>query len=314
MKATRMFFGVVGFVSAILLLAGYFGTLWAASAPSLNNPQNPIKYGGDPSGNSNSISAFQSAINAGDLDVPAGLFRLDGTVFVPSNRNIRCEAGSALEYTTTGNIAMFEWRGSSGGSVFNCTFRGNNYNINRKPGTSFAFQEFLFIQSVGGKGGGLTIANNDFNGIGGWTGAIQLYASDVNQPGPKNNLITQNSFEHCGLYALQLTSGAYNTISYNTLNDCAGFVEADDPGQINTGNIIDHNTLTFVFGIGQWGPGLPAYNELTCGASPAGFNYSGNTCSNNIVSGSAGVTAHVVRGGVPANYVNNTCSQHCSVL
>jgi hypothetical protein len=209
---------------------------------------------------------------------------------------------------------MFEWRGSSGGSVFNCQFRGNNYNLNKKPGTSYAFQEFLFIQSVGGNGGGLTIANNDFNGIGGWTAAIQLFASDVNQPGPQNNLITNNTFEHCGLYALQLTSGAYNTISYNVLSDCAGFVEADDLLQVNTRNVIDHNTLRFVFGIGQWGPGLPAYNELTCGAAPGTFTYLGNTCSNNIVSGSPGAPAHIVLGPKPATYVNNTCSQSCSVL
>ena len=75
MRASRMIFDVVGVIAATLLVAASFGGLWASSAPippSLNNPQNPVKYGGDPTGNLNSASAFQSAINAGDLDVPAG--------------------------------------------------------------------------------------------------------------------------------------------------------------------------------------------------------------------------------------------------
>ncbi len=279
------------------------------------NAQNPIDYGADPTGVTNSAAAFQSAIDVGDVDVPAGVFRIDTPVSVPDNRNIRCELGSALAMTTSGNLAMFQWNGSTGGSVFNCQFRGNNYNVSAKPATSSAFQEFLFIQSIGGHGGGLTIAKNDFNGIGGWVAAISIYGGDNNQPGPQNNLITYNSFEHCGLYAVQLTSGTNNTISYNTLNDCDGFIEADDLGQLNTGNIVDHNTLTFVYGVGQWGPGLPAYNELSCGASPSGFNYSGNICSNNTVSGtSSHILEHGLPSTVPALYINDICGVGCGVL
>ncbi len=261
-------------------------------APALNNPQNPVSYGADATGVNNSANAFQNAIKVGDLDVPAGTFRIDSAVQVPSNRNIRCEPGAALKYTTTGDIAMFQWNGTVGGSVFNCHFQGSYYNAQGKPGpASSAFQEFLFIQSIGGVGGGLTIANNDFNGIGGWIAAIQLYANDANQPGPQNNLITHNTFEHCGAYAVQITSGKNNTVSYNTLTDCNGFIEADDTGQENTGNVIDHNTLTYVYGVAQWNPG-PAYLALTCGASPQGFNYGGNTCSNNTVIGFSARAIH----------------------
>ncbi|HLQ52496.1 MAG TPA: Ig-like domain-containing protein [Terriglobales bacterium] len=282
--------------------------------PPLVNPQNPVAYGADPTGAHNSAAAFQRAINVGDLYVPPGLFRIDSPVTVSDNRNIRCKSGAAIEMTTRGNLAMFKWNGSTGGSVFNCCFRGNNYKVNRKPATSNVFQEFLYIQSISGHGGGLTIANNDFNGIGGWVGAISIYGSDSNQPGPRNNLITYNSFEHCGLYAVQLTSGKGNRISHNTLNDCDGFVEADNLGQLNTGNVIDHNTLTFVYGVGQWGPGLPAYNELSCGASPSRFNYSGNICSNNTVSGTSSyILEHGLPNTVPALYINNICGGGCVV-
>jgi hypothetical protein len=288
------------------------------AAPALNNPQNPVSYGADPAGAADSAAAFQRAVEAGDLDVPPGLFRIDGSVHVPGSRNIRCEPGSALEYTTTGNLAMFNWSGTSNGSVFNCRFRGVNYNVNGKAAASSAFQQFIFAQSLGGEGGSnLTIANNDFNGIGGFIAAIHIYASDRNQPGPHNILITHNTFEHCGLYAVQLTSGHDNIISYNTLVDCNGFVEADDLGQMNTGNIIDHNTLLFIHGVGQWGPGLGGYNEMSCGAWPQGFDYSGNTCSNNVVTGFSGTPAHIIQrvpGGVPARYINNTCSDGCTVM
>src|SRR5690348_3770576 len=86
------------------------------SRPSLNNAQNPVDYGADSGGAADSAGSFQKALDAGDIDVPAGLFRIDTTVMVPSNRNIRCESGSALEYTTSKNIAMFNWSGSTGGS------------------------------------------------------------------------------------------------------------------------------------------------------------------------------------------------------
>jgi hypothetical protein len=119
------------------------------------------------------------------------------------------------------------------------------------------------------------------------------------------------------MYGVQLTSGSYNTISYNQLSDCDGFVEADDLHQMNTSNLIEYNTLLFVYGIGWYGSGLPGYNDLTCGASPYGFNYSGNTCSGNVVSGSSQASAHIltkVSGGASARYVNNTCTQNCSVF
>jgi hypothetical protein len=286
--------------------------------PSLNAAQNPLSFGADPGGAQDATAAFQRAINAGDVDVPAGVFRIEHTVNVPSDRNIRCEPGAALEHTTNGNVNMLNWSGTSRGSVFNCRFRGVNYNIRGKARTSTAFQTFIFIQTIGGRGGSdLTIANNDFNGIGGFIGAVQLYASDANQPGPRHNLITHNSFEHCGLYAVQLTSGEDNIISYNKLVDCNGFVEADDLGQTNTRNLIDHNTLTFVSGVGHWGPGLHAYNEMSCGASPAGFDYSGNTCSNNVVTGSSHIPAYIIQsvsGGSPAKYINNTCLTGCDVM
>jgi hypothetical protein len=50
--------------------------------------------------------------------------------------------------------------------------------------------------------------------------------------------------------------------------------------------------------------------------SPANFDYSGNTCSNNTIDGPqiSWLFEHSSLSGVtPANYINNTCVQGCSV-
>src|SRR6266851_5770208 len=74
------------------------------SAPTpvpLNNPQNPISYGADASGTNDSTSSFQNAINAGDLDIQAGVYKILSSVSVPDRRNIRCEAGAAIVNRTS---------------------------------------------------------------------------------------------------------------------------------------------------------------------------------------------------------------------
>src|SRR5215472_4600876 len=98
------------------------------SAPTpvaLNNPQNPVSYGADATGTRDNTSAFQSAINAGDLDIHAGVYKILGMVTVPDARNIRCESGASLAHqTSTSSWTMFQFNGNSSGSVFNCQFRG----------------------------------------------------------------------------------------------------------------------------------------------------------------------------------------------
>jgi hypothetical protein len=143
-----------------------------------------------------------------------------------------------------------------------------------------------------------------------------IYGSDINQPGPQNNLVTYNSFEHCGLYALQLTSGMNNTVSHNTLNDCSGFVEGDDTGQVNTGNVIDSNHLTFTFGIG-WSYPTGGCNCLRGGDTAGGipFDYSGNIVTNNIVDGTypSTILENAQYGGQPASYSGNICLEGCQL-
>jgi hypothetical protein len=289
--------------------------------PLLANPQNPVSYGADPTGAADSGSAFQLAINTGDLDVPAGDFRIDTTVNVPTNRNIRCEAGSDLRYTYhSSDWEMFLWIGTSGGSVFNCHFRGLNYNVTTGKVWVNHKLDFLEIYSSSGSaGGGQHIANNDFNGVSGYVGAIHI-DSPGSQPAPENVLVEYNTFENCEHYAIQLSAGLNNTFRQNILTDCNGYVESDTPDQQMSGNLADSNHSTFVYGTGyaQTDGQTGWTNFLTCGGSCSGnaCNFSENTCSNNLIDGpQPSWLAETAVGGSQndATYINNICTGGCSV-
>jgi hypothetical protein len=104
--------------------------------------------------------------------------------------------------------------------------------------------------------------------------------------------VTCNTAEKCGYNFVQLTSARNSTISYNTMTDCSGWVESDNTGQINSGNVATHNSATFIAGVGyanHSGGNTGSWNHITCGACCSGSarNFSGNTCSYNQCGGSA---------------------------
>src|SRR5579885_1762443 len=293
-----------------------------APVPALYNPKNPVSYGADSTGIRDSSAAFKTALGYGDLDVPGGIFLINSTVMVPNGRRIKCEPGALLKTSSTSNYVMFRFDNNYGGGVWNCRFAGTNYNLS-PPGYLAVNQHFIFHQSIGtsGSAGKLTIANNDFNGINGYTGAVTVYASDANQPPPNGDIVTCNTAENCGYDFVQLTSARNTTMSYNTTTDCAGWVEADDTKQINTGNVAKHNSANFKAGVGyanHGGGNNAGWNHITCGASCSGSacNYSGNTCSYNTCGGSvnSGILQSAVGGSSNnAVYIGNTIYGLCTV-
>jgi hypothetical protein len=290
--------------------------------PALSNAQDPVAYGADSSGAKDSSRAFSSALSAGDLDVPGGTFLINSTVSVPRGRRIKCEPGGILKTTSTSAYTMFMFNNNNGGGVWNCEFEGSNYNVS-PPHYVAVGQQFIFHQSTdtSGTAGNLTIANNDFNGINGYTAAVVIYASSANQPPPAGDVIACNTAENCGYNFLQITSGINTIVSYNTMSDCSGWVEADNTGQINTGNVATHNSATFNAGVGyanHGGGNTGSWNHITCGASCSGSacNYSGNTCSYNQCG--SGVSAWLLQSAVggssnDASYTGNTVSGACTV-
>src|SRR3984893_6093544 len=110
--------------------------------PPLTNPQNPISYGADATGASDSTSAFKSAAGAGDIDVPAGTFLINTGGINLNGRNLRCESGAIFKQTVLAQRTMFQIDGA--GSVFNCDFRGPYYNVNGAGYQTF-FEDFLHL-------------------------------------------------------------------------------------------------------------------------------------------------------------------------
>lgn len=287
--------------------------------PPLVNPQNPISFGADPTGASDSTSAFQSAANAGDVDVPSGTFKINtGVVSVNlGSRNMRCETGAVLtQPISVNNQRMFGVNGN--GSIFNCHFRGANYN-HTTPSCNAYPNDFIFLSGNSSTCNGYRIIGNDFNGTAGFTGAVDVYANTSQQPPCNNFTVSFNTFEYCSYYAIQLTSGTNGSLAHNTGLDCSGMVEADNTGQQNTGNVADSNHFTFVNGAGvSHGGACNGSTYFGCGVSASGsaYNYSGNTCSNNLIDGPypSFLWENAVGGaGNNAHYVGNVCTGGCTI-
>lgn len=284
--------------------------------PPLVNPQDPTSYGGDPSGNSDSSTAVRAALAAGDLHILSGqLFWVNNTVSIPTNRNILCDSTSGGFKQVNFNIPIFRFSGSNTG-LFDCGFRGPNYN-NPFPIANQNSGDFIDV-GYGGHNSNVKIIGNDFNGQAGWTGAIILYESAGGQPPVNNTEISYNTFEHCGYYAVQVTSATNTHIHHNTLNDCSGFIESDNTGQANTGNVVDHNHLSFIHGTGNSiRGGGKFYSELSCGSSCGGkaCNFSGNYCHDDIIDGPYHSLLDIAAVGGSQNqayYCNESCNGGCT--
>jgi hypothetical protein len=261
-------------------------------------------------------------LGSGDLHVVAGNYLLQVGEINLGNRKMECDPGAYFNQpTAVANRAMFQ---VNSGEAWNCNFRGPYYNVNG-AGLNPFFIDFLHVNPPSN---GFKSVGNAFNGSGGYTGAIDVYANDAQQGGggypATNGYIGYNTFSHCTYYAVQLTSATNFIIEKNTNSDCAGYIEADDRGQANTGNIVRDNTLAFPFGTGWSNYGAGSFspagawaNELTCGqsASATPFDYSGNTCQNNIVDGTAPSMIAITPfpGGVAAQYIGNVCNGGCRV-
>ena len=174
--------------------------------------------------------------------VPAGHYLITGHLYFPAGRHMQCAYDSSfkplafLQNPSSGNYEMIDIDGTSNGaSIFYCGFRGYNADVAGTPACQITGPFFIRVS------GGLSdtyplntqIVGNDFNGNGGGNAAINVYAGDTSAGwgAPHGTIISWNTAEHCGYYFVQATSSVNGSFTHNTLNDCSGFVEADDIGQ-----------------------------------------------------------------------------------
>ena len=70
-----------------------------AGGGSTADPTSVVTFGADPTGVADSTSAFQSAINAGDITIPAGTYRVGKIVWTGASRSIKATAAATIIQT-----------------------------------------------------------------------------------------------------------------------------------------------------------------------------------------------------------------------
>jgi hypothetical protein len=251
---------------------------------------------------------LQSALNAGDLyiDDPTRTYLINATVRVPNNRHVQCAKGAVLKTSlhNSSETGILTWQATSSGSVVGCTFYGTNTAPTFDNSATGNFPVDMYSVSD------IVVVGNVFKNS--WGDACVHMTYDASPSiGSRNNFVGFNDFEANGIYGVAVVAGADNYIGYNRAIDSAiGSESNSSTGYENTGNVFDNNYVQRINGSGYNGR-----DWLSGGSYPPGTDYSGNTVSNNVVTGT-GITIdeNGTSGAVaPAQYINNQCINGCTV-
>ncbi len=285
-------------------------------------------------GTTNDQTCFNAALQAGDMQINAGTYLLStGSLMMPTGRQIRCGAGTApdptviLKYTSTAAYDMLRMVNTNNQTIFGCTFAGPNYNVNAIPGCQSVRQTMVDIEPTGS---GQHIANNDFNGVGGFNGAFEAQSFGAANS-PNHITVEWNTFEHCGYRGVELGGVDHVTAQHNTSSDCSEALESSGPTILDTNDLLDHETVNFVFGAGIqrgcFGTGYAntrSANHLSggvaCGGTGSVCDFSSDTVSNSLCddtgAGSSAAIDESIQSpssGQGCVFINNMTSGTCVV-
>lgn len=288
--------------------------------PPLVNPVSPITYGAKCNGVTDDTAAFQKAINASDVLVPAGTCLINGTINVKvSNRHIQCQ-GTVLKRTTGYNNQMFMFGDGQNAyqydSIVECNFVGANTAAPQYYNNDARHWD-IPIETTGPVSK-FFLAGNSFRQFFGQS-MFQTYGTTN---GGSGDIVQYNTFASCGYYGPVFDAHTDGYIGHNTLTDCAVGIENDNTGQATGHNVIEYNTIKAVYGYGA--PDMTSSAMLTGGVA-ASADYSTNIVRNNTVSGTsnaqgfkgANIPSRTIQGASwgakAAQYSNNVCISGCSV-
>lgn len=277
-----------------------------------------MSYGAKCDGVTNDSAAFQSAINASDVLVPAGKTCVINNVVTVSisNRHLECDTGAILQQTVVPTsqsqqtLFMYTSSGTlSGNSIANCHFIGTNTVAPQYDGVDVNKHYNIPVKTQTGVSN-FFLAGNTFERFWGQS-MFQTYGAF---DGGSGDQIIYNTFKSCGYYGPVFVAHKNGYMAHNTLVDCAMGVENDNATQYSGGIVIEYNTLTAVHGYGA--PDMGASVMLT-GGGAGSSDYSTNIVRNNTVSGKSDITgrpSEIYEAAVyPAQYVNNTCGTGCII-
>jgi Bacterial Ig domain len=297
------------------------GCFPASSHPALNNPQDPVNYGADKTAVSDSTSAINDALAAGDA-----YFSTPGTYLVslssghgivpPAGRIIECAAGVTLveraENSDGGSDAGILSLENGSNTVVGCDFQGGN-SASGPVGIGSNQGQFLIIVSSNNN----TVEGNTFENAWGNT-AVQVN-SDYTGILPADFLIQYNTFSHNAYYGPEVDVATSGIIQNNLQIDGAMGPEDDGCSTTETVKnvIIRNNELKVSVGdcrmAGQSGCDDDAF--ITGGSYPPGCNYSTVTVENNYCQGNSTQAAEIENGGSgvsDASYSNDVLGAGCS--
>lgn len=291
------------------------------AVPALVNPASPIDFGARCDGKTDDSTAFQAALDHGDVNVPPGTCVIDRTVRISvSNRHLECSPGTTLKQTDPSAQRMFEIvspdEGTlTGDSIADCAFVGSN---TAAPGFfNDEARHFNIPVQTQDRVSNFSLIGNTFSRFFGQA-MFQTYGR---VDGGSGDVIAFNRFESCGYYGPVLVAHRNGYVGHNVLIDCAIGVENDDSAQMSGGNLIEYNQVMAVRGYGA--PDMEAAAMLT-GGTAGGADYSTNVVRYNTVTGvgdkkGSGVASlpsviwQKASGGA-AQYLQNTCVNGCKVI
>lgn len=283
-------------------------------APKLTNPVSPLAFGAKCDGMTDDTAAFQAAINASDVLVPAGTCVIKNTLFIQSsNKHFACEPGAILYHPDPYAGKMIHITPAPGNSIsdisiVNCYFKGSNsvapqyYTDGRQEDAAIRANTRV---------NNLMIAGNTFDRFFG-EAAFQAYAPTAADTG-RGYQVVHNTFKSCGRFGALFNGTIDGTIAYNTAIDCNMGVSNESTSQASGNNIIEYNKISAVFGVG-FANNFSSAVFLTGGIN-TNSNFSTNIVRYNSVSGgSSRILQNVNSGTLPAQYIGNTCTEGCTVV
>jgi hypothetical protein len=301
----------------------------SVTPPTLVNPVNPMNYGAKCDGVSNDSAAFQAAVNAGDVLVPAGrTCVINSAVNISiNNRHIECGSGAILRQTVTGGLVFEITEAVSGQrltgvSIANCSFIGTG-TVPPTTDWNDSAKHWNIPVLTRDRVDNFTLIGNTFDRF---YGQAMFQTAGVVDGGHGDN-ISYNTFKNCGYYGVAFVAHINGYIGHNTAIDCSIGVENDNPGQLSGGNILEYNTVTAIYGKGSIDMESSATLSGGCTGNATNImNYSTNIVRNNSVSGKSSADGyhpnwpsriydcHGWIGQYAAQYINNSCTNGCQVI
>src|SRR5262249_2198254 len=165
--------------------------------PVLANPQDPVNYGADPTGASDSTAAIKSAMAVGDVyfQTPGAYFINTFTnhhgIVLRANRIVECVPGVTIfekADNSFGDYGIFETQ-NGGNTIVGCTIRGGNTAPGAQAQSNNQGQFLVMIN-----GSNVTVEGCTFDSN--WGNAAVQTNSDYTGRTPTNFSIQYNTFTH----------------------------------------------------------------------------------------------------------------------